>query len=125
MNPNEYKTLTLVDDLSYPSFSSMIPFFNGFYVADGYNVYYPKATHQWFSHLIYHQYLVSNKVYVYSSDTTNKGDIRYLNINYELAKEKNIRFLFSLKKILQPIEHIHLVNTFKGLYCNVYMYELK
>lgn len=126
MVPSQYRVISIVDDLSYPQFSSMILFSNGFYTIDGYCVYYPKKHREIFESIIFHQYDINNKVYVYPvmSISNNEKKIEYLNIDYELIKTLNVQFVFSVSPIKHISPYMKLEGIFKGIYWKIYLYKI-
>ncbi len=125
LKKNQYRTLTLVNHPDYPTFSPMILFYHGFYTLDGYNVYYPQKNRELFEKMINNRHTVNNKTYFFTSDTLDNGEVKELNLNYNIIKENGGKFLFSLRKISDRNTQLSFVHQFKGLYWNVYLYEVK
>lgn len=137
LNKNQYRVAALTDrQVSYPLFSPSVLLYNNFYTIDGYCVYYPKK----YRHLFYQiieketnkkngfytdEKSLGNRVYIYSADTLKNGDIKSLDLNYNLLKQLNCKFLFSRKKILQPDSHLVYINNFEGEYWKINLYEIK
>jgi len=120
LNPKDYKCITINNSSSpYPSFSSMIPFYFGFYTIDGYCTYFSKTYKNIFEELILNKYKLYNKAYI-PFDYTHKK----LDINFELFKQLKGKFILSPTEISEPKDKLKLVNTFQGIYWKIYLYEV-
>lgn len=120
LKTNQYRIISINDsDSNYPVFSCMVPFANGFYNLDGYCVYYPKKYKEKFLELIKYRGNINNKVYVPFDYENHK-----LDINFELFKQINGKFIFSAVEIIEPKDKIKLVKIFNGLYWKIYLYEV-
>lgn len=137
LQKHQYRVASVTDSHpSWPLFSPSVLQFNNFYTIDGYNVYYPKSYKEIFGKIIekeldkqpsgfYSFKTYGNRVYICTTDTTNNGEINRLDLNYEVLKQLNCKFLFSRKRILYPDSHLVFLKTFQGIYWKINLYEIK
>jgi len=133
---NQYRVAAITDpNPAYPLFSPSVLLYNNFYTIDGYCVYYPLSYKKIFQQIMNDSITKNpfvnslknfgNRVYIGSTDTTDNGEIRKLNINTNVLKQLNCQFIFSRRKILDTTANLKLINHFEGMYWKINLYKVE